>query len=109
MSIDFPDRYNTLEGTQPRYLFEKIVNAKIEIAPTSDETLEKYLFRLKIYQDIAAKKEWAMHVDNPYKTWHCHKNPMGCVICDQTKFIGVTIQVLEYIQAHYSDIQFKQT
>ncbi len=107
---NYRDRYNTLEGNKPQYEFARIVNAKIELAPTSKESLQQYIFRIKIYQKIQSDKEWSTHVDNPYKTWHCHKNPMGCFICDGTKFISVLVQVLDYIEKAYPDtVSFNKT
>ncbi len=107
--IALRDRYNTLEPNTPQYQFARIVNAKINLAPTDKESLKQYLFRIKIYQKIASDKEWATHVDNPYKTWHCHKNPMGCFICQQTQFISVLVQVIEYLDTTSPDQSFNKT
>jgi len=103
------DRYSSLENNIPQYQFAHIINAKIELAPTDKESLKQYLFRIKIYQKIAADKEWATHVDNPYKTWHCHKNPMGCFICQQTQFISVLVQVLDFLDSISPDLSFNKT
>ncbi len=103
------DRYSSLEANKPTYAFAHIINAKIELAPTDKESLKQYLFRIKIYQKIAADKEWATHVDNPYKTWHCHKNPMGCFICQQTQFISVLVQVLDFLDQISPDLSFNKT
>ncbi len=100
------DRYNTKEKNVDNNSYKKIVNAQLALAPTTGETLNHYLIRLQIYQKIASDREWTTHVDNPYKTWHCHKNPMGCFICDQTKFIACTIQVLQILSDKYPEFIF---
>ncbi len=105
----FADRYNTLDEPDDPNNYKKIVNAKINLAPTTEETLAQYLQRIKIYQKISRDTNWNTHVDNPYKTWHTHKNPMGCFMCQDTQFIGVLVQVLQVILDIYPDLHFKQT
>jgi len=92
------DRYNTLEeGKSLRHDYMKIVNAKINLAPSTGDTLNDYLKKIIIYQEIARLKNWDTHVDNPYKTWRTHKIPVGCFMCEDSAFIGVLIQVLQVI------------
>jgi len=104
---DTMDRYNTLEANQDKNQYKKIINAKIALAPSTGETLEQYIQRIKIYQKIARDKNWNTHVDNPYKTWHTHKNPMGCFMCDDTQFISVLVQVLECMLDDNLSFKFK--
>ncbi len=105
----YKDRYSTIEESEDINNYKKIVNAKLSLAPSSKEALENYITRIKIYQKISRDTNWNTHVDNPYKTWHTHKNPMGCFMCQDTQFIAVLIQVLQVINEQYPDIQFKQT
>ncbi len=107
-SSENKDRYNTLEESEDKFSYRKIVNAQIDLAPTSDEKLEQYLQRIKIYEKIARDKNWNTHVDNPYKTWHQHKNPMGCFMCQDTQFIRVLVQVLQVINELYPTIRFNK-
>ncbi len=100
------DRYNTLDDRVSKHDYMRIVNAKIKIAPNSAEKLKDYITKLKIHQDIAHEKNWSTHVDNPYKTWHTHRNPLGCFMCEDTAFIAVLIQVLEVINKNYPKIVF---
>ncbi len=91
------DRYNTIEKQESEHYYKKIVNAKIKIAPVSGEKIRDYIQRLKIYQKIAHDKNWETHVDNGKRTWHTHKLPLGCFMCEDTQFINVTMQVLEIL------------
>ncbi len=92
------DRYNTVEEQKDINQYKRIVNAKIPIAPKSGETLEQFIQKIKIHQDIQSEKNWRTHVDNATKTWYTHsKSPLGCFMCEDTQFIGVLVQVLEYI------------
>ncbi len=100
------DRYNSEPMEVEKSHYKKLVNSKIALAPTMGETIAQYLQRIKIYQKIAFDKNWTTHVDNPYKTWHQHKNPMGCFMCDDTTFIGVLVQVLEIYAEKYPDMVF---
>ncbi len=104
MSID---RYNTLDANQDIHDYRKIVNSQIDLAPISGEKLEVYIIRIKIYEKIARDINWNTHVDNPYKIWHQHKNPAGCFMCNDSKFIRVLVQVLECILDQSPDVVFK--
>ncbi len=103
------DRYNTIDENEDPQNYQRIVNSKIKLAPSDAESLETYLTRIKIYQNIARETNWNTHVDNPYKTWHTHKNPMGCFMCQDTQFIQVLIQVLQLINDQHPSIHFKQS
>ncbi len=101
------DRYNTLEKTSnDKNLYMRIVNAKINLAPSTGETLDDYIKKIIIYQEIAKTKNWQTHVDNPYKTWRTHKLPVGCFMCEDNAFIGVLIQVLQVLNHNNKSIKF---
>ncbi len=101
------DRYNTLEPTtNDNNLYMRIVNAKINLAPSTGETLEDYIKKILIYQEIAKTKNWNTHVDNPYKTWRTHKIPVGCFMCEDMAFIGVLIQVLQVLNHNNKSLKF---
>ncbi len=104
---ELKDRYNTVEPNIDKSNYKQIVNADIALAPSSEESLRQYVERIKIYQKIASDKNWNTHVDNPYKTWHTHKNPQGCFMCNDTQFIGVLVQVLQVILDKIPDLTFK--
>lgn len=101
------DRYNSEPLSVDKNDYQKIVNAKIKIAPIGGENWIQYIERIKIYQKIAFDKNWSTHVDNPYKVWHTHKNPMGCFMCEDTAFISVLIQVLECMAENHPKDKFK--
>ncbi len=101
------DRYNVLEEERvSRHDYMHIVNAKINIAPSTGEKLSDYIKKVIIYQEIAKAKNWDTHVDNPYKTWHTHKQPSGCFMCEDSAFIGVLIQVLQVLDHGNKQLQF---
>jgi len=100
------DRHNTLEKPADKHNYQRIVNAKIKIAPITGEYLKDYIMRLKIYQEIAREKNYNTHVDNPYKIWRTHKIPLGCFMCEDIIFISVCIQVLEILAKEYPKYQF---
>jgi len=101
------DRYNTNdERNVSIHDYERIVNAKISLAPSTGELLSDYIKKIIIYQGIAKTKNWDTHVDNPYKTWRTHKIPVGCFMCEDMAFIGVLVQVLQVINKRNSNIKF---
>ncbi len=103
---DLRDRYSTLDKPVDKANYKRIVNAQIKIAPITGEKLKDYVMRLKIYQEIAKDKNYNTHVDNPYKIWRTHKIPLGCFMCEDIQFIGVTIQVLELLSISYPNHKF---
>ncbi len=100
------DRYNTEEKPLDKHNYKKILNADIQLAPRTGEKIKDYITKIKIFQEIARKKNWETHVDNPYKTWHTHKMPVGCFMCEDLQFINVLIQVIQLIQDGHPDHQF---
>ncbi len=100
------DRYSTIHEQINQHDYRQIVNAKIAISPDSMETLEHYIQKLKIHQEISYDKNWKTHVDNGKRTWHTHTLPMGCFMCEDQAFIGVILQVLELINAQQPNIKF---
>ncbi len=101
------DRYSVLdEQRSNKNEYMRIVNAKINLAPSTGETLNDYIKKIIIYQDIAHTKNWNTHVDNPYKTWRTHMLPVGCFMCEDNAFIGVLIQVIQVINKHNPGIKF---
>ncbi len=101
MQKDLHDRHNSEPLEVDPSDYQRIVNAKTKLAPIGGEKWLEYVQRIKIYQKIAFDKNWKTHVDNPFKTWHTHKNPMGCFMCEDTAFIAVLIQVLECMASVY--------
>ncbi len=100
------DRYNSEELKVDPNDYRKIINAKVKLAPIGGEKWIQYIERIKIYQKIAFDKNWGTHVDNTYKTWHTHKNPSGCFMCEDSAFIAVLIQVLECMAEHHPKDKF---
>lgn len=100
------DRYNTEEKPLDLHEYRKILNANINLAPLSNETLSDYIKKIKIYQEIAKKKNWDTHVDNPYKIWRTHKIPVGCFMCEDMIFIRTLISVLELLNEIHPNIKF---
>ncbi len=101
------DRYNVLDEERiSKHDYMRIVNAKINIAPSTGEKLNDYIKKVLIYQEIARAKNWETHVDNPYKTWHTHKSPQGCFMCEDTAFINVLMQILQVIDHKNPKLSF---
>ncbi len=100
------DRYAQEEVKVDERDYHKIVNAKVKLAPIGGEKLAEYIVRIKIYQKIAFDLNWSTHVDNPYKIWHTHKNPVGCFMCNDSAFIAVLIQVLECVAEKNPEFKF---
>ncbi len=100
------DRYSTEEKPLDPHDFKRIVGSSIKLSPETGEKLEHYIERLKIYQEISHTKNWATHVDNPYKVWRTHKIPLGCFMCEDQQFIRVLIQVLEVLLSAYPKYTF---
>jgi len=101
------DRYNTEEEhADSEHNYMHIVNAKINIAPSSGDTLADYIKKIEIYQQIARTKNWDTHVDNPYKVWRTHKIPIGCFMCEDMAFINVLIQILKVLNKQDPNIKF---
>ncbi len=101
------DRHNSEPIGVDKTQYQKIVNSKIKIAPVSGETYVSYLQRIRIYQKIGADLNWNTHVDNPYKTWHTHRNPAGCFMCNDTTFIEVCLKVMEIMIIGHENDTFK--
>ncbi len=100
------DRYNSEQLDVDPTNYKRIINAKVKLAPIGGEKWIQYIERIKIYQKIAFDKNWGTHVDNTYKEWHTHKNPMGCFMCEDQAFIAVLIQVLECMAENHSKDKF---
>ncbi len=92
------DRYSTEEKVADVNDYKRIVNSQLKISPETGEKLTHYIERIKIYQELSHEKNWATHVDNPYKVWHTHKRP-DCFMCEDQKFIRVLISVLQVISS----------
>ncbi len=105
-NAEWRDRWSTVDGTEQKHFYKKIVNAKIKIAPVSGEKIQDYLKRLKIYQTISHDKNWETHVDNGKRTWHTHSLPLGCFMCEDQQFITVCIQVMEILADNNKDYIF---
>jgi len=99
------DRINTITQPSDRHDYMRIVNADIQIAPKTGETLKTYIQRIKIFQDIAYRKNWETHVDNGRKTWYTHKRP-SCFMCEDQQFISVIVQSLQVIAKQNPSIKF---
>ncbi len=99
------DRINTITQPSNRHDYMRIVNADIQIAPKTGEKLSDYIKRIKIFQDIAYRKNWETHVDNGRKTWYTHKRP-SCFMCEDQQFISVVVQSLQVINKQNPNLRF---
>ncbi len=100
------DRYSTEEPALDIHNYKQIVNADLKLAPSRGDTLKHYIEKIKIFQEISKTKNWETHVDNQYKTWHTHKLPLGCFMCEDQQFISVLIQVLECVSDSNKKFKF---
>ncbi len=99
------DRINTITQPSDRHDYMRIVNADIQIAPKTGEKLKDYIKKIKIFQDIAYRKNWETHVDNGRKTWYTHKRPQ-CFMCEDQQFISVMVQSLQVISKQNPTLRF---
>ncbi len=99
------DRINTISQPVSSHDYMRIVNADIQIAPSSSETLKHYIEKLKVYRDINYVKNWETHVDNGRKTWYTHKRP-SCFMCEDQQFITTLMSVLQVINHQNPKIKF---
>ncbi len=99
------DRINTITQPSDRHDYMRIVNADIQIAPKTGEKLKDYIQRIKIFQDIAYRKNWETHVDNGRKTWYTHKRP-SCFMCEDQQFISVIVQSLQVLAKQNPSLGF---
>ncbi len=99
------DRINTISQPSNRHDYMRIVNADIQLAPKTGETLKDYTKKIKIFQNISYIKNWETHVDNGRKTWYTHKRP-ACFMCEDQQFISVIIQAMQVIAKQNPKIKF---
>ncbi len=99
------DRHNTIAQQSSIHDYKRIINASLQIAPHTGESLSHYIEKLKIHQEISYIKNWETHVDNGRKTWHTHKMP-SCFMCEDQIFISTLIQVLQNINDDKKGIKF---
>ncbi len=100
------DRYSTEEEPLDKHNYKNIVNADVKLAPEHGETLKHYIEKIEIFQKISKDKNWDTHVDNSYKTWHTHRLPLGCFMCEDQQFINVLVQVLKVISSSNRKVKF---
>ncbi len=99
------DRINTITQSVDKHDYKRIINANLQSAPQTGETLKHYIEKILIHQDISYVKNWETHVDNGRKTWYTHKRP-SCFMCEDQQFINILIQVLQNISAENPKIKF---
>ncbi len=100
------DRHNTIAQQSSTHDYKRIINASLQSAPHSGETLKDYIKKLKILQEISYIKNWETHVDNGRKTWYTHTSSMNCFMCSDQQFISVLIQVLQNISHENPTLKF---
>ncbi len=99
------DRINTITNPSNKHDYMRIVNANIQIAPESGQSLKHYIDKIKILRDINYVKNWETHVDNGRKTWYTHKRP-SCFMCEDQQFITTLVSVLQVISKQNPKISF---
>ncbi len=99
------DRINTITNPQSKHDYMRIVNADIQIAPQTGQSLKQYIEKTKILRDINYITNWETHVDNGRKTWYTHKRP-NCFMCSDQIFITTLMQVLQVISKQNPKIVF---
>ncbi len=99
------DRINTISQPSNRHDYMRIVNADIQLAPQTGQSLKDYCNKIKVFQNISYIKNWETHVDNGRKTWYTHKRP-ACFMCEDQQFISVMIQALQVIAKQNPKIKF---
>ncbi len=99
------DRINTITQPVSIHDYQRIVNADIQIAPTSGQSLKQYIAKIEIFRDINYRNNWETHVDNGRKTWYTHKRPQ-CFMCADQVFITTLMSVLKVIAKQNPKIKF---
>ncbi len=91
--ISNQDRFNVLqthyetEGRSGQY-HDKTKRVEINFIPTKDELLSTYVARIIQAIEQLEAKAWNQHVEGN-KIWFCHKNVMGCFICQELQLLYI--------------------
>ncbi len=86
--------------------YKSVTNSNVEYSPHKNETWSMYAERIKIYADLAAKKNRLTHIDGPRKAWYTHRSPMGCFMCEDINFIFMLKRVICEMSSQYPDKTF---
>ncbi len=86
--------------------YKSVTNANIEYSPHKIESWHEYSERVKIYVELAAKKNRLTHIDGPRKAWYTHRSPMGCFMCEDTNLIHMLSRVICEMAQQYPENHF---
>ncbi len=87
------DRFNVLqthyetEGKAGQY-YDKTKRVEINFIPTEGELLSTYVARIIQSIEQLDAKAWNQHVEGN-RIWFCHKNVMGCFICQHSQLLYI--------------------
>ncbi len=86
----------------------KEVRSEINFIPTDNEILSTYIARIILAIEQLDRKAWSQHVEGN-KVWFCHRNIMGCFICQHTQFLFILRNAFKDLgELHtLSDYKFK--
>ncbi len=91
--VNEQDRFNIIQeyeeqkGKAGQY-FTKSERLEINFIPSEGEILHTYIMRIAKAVEQLDKKAWNQHVEGN-RMWFCHKNVMGCFICQHTQIIYI--------------------
>ncbi len=101
------DNYNSENVGYDEYEYNKIINSSLPYAPKHHQKIIDWLNELIIYQKIAATKNMKTHIYPPTgKTWHTHKHPLGCFMCEDMQFINVLTSVIKSLSKAHPEYLF---
>ncbi len=100
------DQYNTLEKPLDPNDIKHIINADLEFAPKTGQTLKSYYEQLKVYVKFCSDKNIKTHVNGPKGAWYTHRNPMGCFACEDLNLMKTMEAVIALLASKYPDYIF---
>jgi len=83
------DRYSKLNQKEYGERYQvKEKQDEINYTPTEGEILHTFIMRTARAIEQLDAKAWKQHVEGN-RMWFCHKNAMGCFICQHTQFLHI--------------------
>ncbi len=107
------DKFNIIQqheeekGREGQYAI-KGQRTEINFIPSEGEILHTFIMRTAKAIEQLDSKAYQQHVEGN-RMWFCHKNTMGCFICQHTQFLYILRNSFKALSEHHSlsDYKFK--